>query len=126
MKLRTGFVSNSSSSSFTIVSTKEVTIDVLREIFGVPEDHPLYDIIDDICKCIMRCAKKVDEDTLRDEIDRWDEDYDKERLKIIESGKILYTGCFGDDDSGSVEAFLCMSRLEYKGADFEFECDGGY
>lgn len=126
MKVRSGFVSNSSSSSFTIVATKEITIETLRGIFGLPDEHPLSDIAENICQCILSCANRVDPEKLKDDIDKWDEEYDKKQLAIIESGKVLYTGYFSDDDGIGTEAFLCMNGLEYKSADFEMDCEGGY
>lgn len=101
---------------------------MLREVFGLPDDHPLADMAENICQCIFSNAEKVDPEKLKDDIERWGEEYDEERLKIIESGKVLYTGSFSDEGygGGGVEAFLCMSGLDYKGPDFEIDCEGGY
>lgn len=44
MKYRNGFVSNSSTSSFIITTSEELTVELLISYFGVDKSSPLYGI----------------------------------------------------------------------------------
>ena len=62
MKIRKGFVSNSSSSSFIvgIPSDKKLSADSIMEVFGVAESSPLYEYAKAIAKRISQFKKKKD------------------------------------------------------------------
>lgn len=124
MKIRSGFVSNSSSSSFTVVSKKELTEELLLEIFKVPEGHPLTSLVKDICTCIKRQAKPMDLEELQEEID-FGSSRAEELLEKSKQGYYCYTGYFGDD-CGGAEAFLCMNGIKAETEDFKIECEGRY
>lgn len=125
MKIRTGFVSNSSSSSFTVISKKELTEEMIWEAIKVPENHPLYEMSKNICKCIINQAEDADVEVLKEDAE---DGYtnSQELLEKIEKGLHVYTGYFGDDSSNTVEAFLCMNGINVKTEDFEIDCEGGY
>jgi hypothetical protein len=125
MKIRTGFVSNSSSSSFTVISKKELTEEMIWEAINVPENHPLYKMSKNICKCIFGNAESPDIEELKEEASDGCS-YSQGLLKNIEKGLHVYTGYFGDDSSNSVEAFLCMNGISINTDDFELKCEGGY
>jgi len=50
MKIRTGFVSNSSSSSFVIASDEPITEELLLKTLGVSEGHPLQGFLTKACE----------------------------------------------------------------------------
>jgi hypothetical protein len=85
MKVRTGFVSNSSSSSFTVISKKELTEEVIWEVIKVPENHPLYKMSKSICKCIIDQATS-DTKYLKEEADdgcSYSKNYLRKSMKVF-------------------------------------------
>lgn len=125
MKIRSGFVSNSSSSSFTVFSKKELTEELLLEIFKIPEGHPLTSLVKDICKCIKRQAKPMDLEEIQEEIE-FGSSRAEELLEKSKQGYYCYTGYFGDDSSYGAESFLCTNGIKAETEDFKIECEGGY
>ena len=81
MKIRTGFVSNSSSSSYVILSNKPFTVERILEKINIDKNHILYDIAQNIAG------------TYSDIFDKWDDSYsfDDEYYTTFEE----FCDCFG-------------------------------
>ncbi len=105
-KTRSGFVSNSSSSSFIIAAKGELTKDAVLKALGVPEKSPLFSFADDIADVLMR-AKPMKQLDLED----WGDD--GTLAKLIKKGMTIYEGDASDDDYRSAEAMLCNMTLHY-------------
>lgn len=120
MKIRLGFVSNSSSSSFIILSKKELTMELLLEFLIVPEIHPLYDMSKNICKCILSRAKKSII-TSPDEYIKNNDIKDNNFIQKINQGFNVYEGWFFDDGDDVMETFLCANGINFKSDDFEIK-----
>ena len=76
MKIRAGFVSNSSSSSFTIATRSRLVFGyngeslldgVLKSILKVPEESPLYDITNRMAGCLAAQADEITLDEMVEE-----------------------------------------------------------
>lgn len=126
VKVRSGFVSNSSSSSFTIICKDSLDRQRLLEVIGVPDKHPLKELSDSIVECILRCANPIDEEELRQDVKEYQCEDHIRNLKAIEDGLYVYEGSFGDDDYSSIEAFLCRHGLNINTEGIKIECRGGY
>ena len=116
MKVRNGFVSNSSSSSFVVAMSKE----------GKPEITIKVDLTkytDHILSTIQELNEYWGNE--RDEINKLYEDC----RKAIEAGQIVYMGNFSDEDYGDIQCGLCHRGLKKedmpKGA-IIIRSEGGY
>ena len=69
MKIRNGFVSNSSSSSFVLACKGEPTESKLLDAFKVPVESPFYDLATKIAEQLVEASKENDFD--EEEIDAY-------------------------------------------------------
>ena len=128
MKIRNGFVSNSSSSSFVIAvkNGKELTVEKLIEIFKVSADSPLYPLIKEIAK-IMAGADKWTVQQYRDEYGYGETDeLDANTEKEFNKGNgVIYEGSASDEGEGAELALVDM-EIKYEDDDIYISKEGGY
>lgn len=131
MKCRSGFVSNSSSSSFIIAvkDVNEFSEKKLIELFQVPETSPIYDLVSKMVSVMWSrvtlkdeqeilqstCCKTIDEAA--------DEGY--KEAKLHKAGYTVYQGWAYDEDGG-IEAVICNSPINYESDDLIVQSGGGY
>jgi hypothetical protein len=122
MKIRSDFVTNSSSSSFVIATTEALTRETLYNVFQVSDAaHPL---INNIIDTIFHCAEKITEDNFVAY-----HDYEVKRGEydeILGKGYFLYDGDFSDDGASSAERYLCNTSLNIVRDDFIMIHEGDY
>lgn len=116
MKIRNGFVTNSSSTNFIIISKKEITTEFLFEKLGFKNDSVLADMGWELCNNLLY---RPDADTLNFE------DIKKDfGIKTAEKWKILvakgYNSLRGrtSSDDDSLTSFFTMDSFEIDEKDF--------
>lgn len=128
MKIRNGFVSNSSSSSFVIAvknnKLKDLLDDMQSEMLGKLKSYP--SIFTDVINDIFRKFRDVEEIDLKYEID---DDYDGNEnafwndnnglKKLIDSGYTVYKVDVSSDDYEDMGQYLYQNieSLRYKSKD---------
>jgi hypothetical protein len=132
MKIRQGFVSNSSSSSFIIgvQPGSRLTSKKLIEIFAVPKTSPLFGVATQLAEFIADHAARINQDdllsdwgygTLQDAADN-----DVMEAKLLCEGLCVYRLDASDDSCDPIETYLCNTALDIDTPEITIHGGGGY
>ena len=129
MKIRKGFVSNSSSSSFIVATSRKTSGKIVLTI-----KVDLKNYADKVITTEKELLKYLDYnyDWSPDcgEDDSWARGYYIKAKKALESGKTVYCGSFSDEGAGGAETMLCYEGLKrFVSEDDDIEIihsEGGY
>jgi len=122
MKIRTGFITNSSSTNFLIISREEITEEYLFEKLGFVEGGKLSDIGHKLCEGIMQALnyglRYYDYDVPSYETIK--EVFGQKSARVFKdmNGAYAYWGYTSSDDDPIIQFFTTDS--------FEIEEDGFY
>lgn len=120
MKVRTDFVSNSSSTSFILILKGDWSVDRLGQLMGIPRDSALWPIVEGLFAAIRLdgapIEKHYDEAKSPEAIVKEvEEDFSKEvavRVQAaLQAGQRVVVGKLGSDGPAT-EAFLCTESFE--------------
>jgi hypothetical protein len=119
MKVRTGFITNSSSTSFLIITHDELEEEPFLELMGVAPDSPIVDLFRELYRDIVRSSQCVDFGRADAQVppEAW---FDGERLsaamierlrKAAGQGLKAYCGSLSSEES-MVQTFFCTDAFE--------------
>jgi len=131
MKIRNGFVSNSSSSSFLIVmkNNKVLNKNSLIESFKIDKNSPLFGFANDLADFLINESEECTIASMHDNyVGHYGEDVlsvddmikelvedismDKEMLESIKNNKIkVYEGSATDEDGDAISSYLYNSEV---------------
>ena len=132
MKIRRGYVSNSSSSSFILAHSKDARIIDLIELLGVKRDYPLYPTCREISRFLYRAKEYTLEDLLDDYCyESWEEYENSEEYsselefakKATDRGLIVKSG-FASDEGIGAEGIVYQLEINYDSDNFMIFSEG--
>jgi hypothetical protein len=125
MKIRQGFVTNSSSTSFVISLREKFSKKNFLKALGVDDKFLLRDMIEDIWRIIKNRSELIESEEALEEL-YFDDPITEKIKQFIESGREVYSGDFEDSCDDHVETFLRYSNITIDEDDlyFNLEYDG--
>jgi len=130
MKIRNGFVSNSSSSSFLILSKNgELSKEILLNSFNVSDKSPLYPMVKQMVKEIINSSEELSIDDYIQNYYHDEEDMkeiDPIRYEMIEKVRNNNWKIYISDADSCDQPALCEMELNYEDDNILIEKEGGY
>lgn len=145
MKIRNGFVSNSSSSSFVVImkNGKKLDKSELMNIFGVDKKSPLYNFSKDLSNWMVNNLKEydikklhkefcyskedlTDEEMINDIVENYSSINKEDLEKVVSNEYKYYYGSASNDSGNAIEYYLCEATIKVETNDIKIISDGGY
>lgn len=122
MKIRDGFVTNSSSTSYIIITKKDLTGEYLAKKLGLTDKNPNYLEILRTCNVMVSDGKDGfyhnDYNSTNYELvkELFGTDTANKYQKALKKGYNIYCGCISSDEN-DYEIAMCLDYLKYKDSD---------
>lgn len=122
MKIGCDFVTNSSSSSYTIGVIGELTEEMLLQALVIEKESPFYSVAKGIAKFVLKDAVEM---TLEDLIREYEE-APEDCIEIHSKGMRLFMGEANDQDWDIPQIVLCSLAIDFESDNFMFRKEAWY
>lgn len=127
MKIRADFVTNSSSTSFVIITNQELTVERFLLLMGIETDSPFAEIFEWLYESLQVHSNSSGDDQVYSRAIE-DSFFPHVRLRIEEArqrGELVIIGKLSSDEN-TVESFFCTDSFEVEADGFFFSALENY
>jgi hypothetical protein len=119
MKIRTGFVSNSSSSSFIIGCKGKITKEKILSVIKIQKDSLLYNIAESLAKFIVNNSRKITKKQYLEDMCIDEADMPEDIIEIFNNDMDLYELSASSDNYDDIgEKIMYDTEMDYESDDF--------
>lgn len=117
MKIRKGFVTNSSSTNFIVICDKELTFDYLYDKLSSSKDSAFESEIKELCNIILNSVKKIESMDISALLEKYGGHLDKVYKRFSKKSCHVYFGSTRSE-SNEIETFFTCEPIEFESSGF--------
>ena len=115
MKIKADYVTNSSSTSFILITDEDLDLEVFFEWFGINPESDFTYIFDELFNAIKYDSKPIEEDLDGQSVEQYLSNFyienEKDRVKkAIKEGKKIRVGKLRSDEN-DLQTFFCLDSF---------------
>lgn len=111
MKIKTDFVTNSSSTNFILATSIELTEENFLDLVGIKEGSPLKPIFAGLYLLITERMEELNDWSFEEKIDQYHKSLEEKIKRLKDEGRHIYAGRLSSDGQ-PIEQFFCTESFE--------------